>query len=182
MNQNNSAPQVYCWREHPCVWFAVFGGRHSLRLACARQSVFLEDHQLAGCILDQTPRACDHSAAQYTGHNFTPEGMMGFAQAVDDNLFPAEESLFVALAQAGALSGPSEHSNKTECAGVLAVSKGLSRRECEDTLVHECMHGLFYGHQVLRTAVQRHWHNALSDKQRCAWINFLVDLGYNAER
>merc|ERR1712176_1384246 len=85
-------------------------------------------------------------------------------------------------AQAGALSGPSENSNKAECAGILAVAKGLSRRECEDTLVHECMHGLFYGHQALRTAVQHHWHNALSDKQRRAWINFLVDLGYNAER
>mmetsp|Transcript_8976 Transcript_8976/g.14697 ORF Transcript_8976/g.14697 Transcript_8976/m.14697 type:complete len:200 (+) Transcript_8976:540-1139(+) len=66
--------------------------------------------------------------------------------------------------------------------GVLALGKGLSRQECEDTLVHECMHGLFYGHSLLQQAVNDHWQNVLSDNQRIAWIRFLVNHGYNAER
>jgi len=172
---------VYCWREHPCI-FGVYGGRHSLRLACARQSVFLEDRELAGCVLDHAPRACDHAAAQYTGHNFTPAGMLKFAHAAGDALSSAEEALHAALAKAGALSDLFGHSDRSRCAGVLVMAKGLSRRECEETTVHECMHGLFYGDMTLQTAVRNYWHCALSDKQRDAWIHFLMDPGYNAER
>lgn len=180
--QGVASPQVYCWREHPSVWFAVYGGRHSLRLACARQSVFLEDHEREGCALDRAPRAADHAAAQYSCHNFTPEGMLRFTRAAGDRLSPPEVALFSALAKAGALSDPCEQGKASVCSGVLAVGKGLSRQECEDTLVHECMHGLFYGCFVLRKAVKDHWHNVLSSRQRAAWANFLVDLGYNAER
>lgn len=172
-----SSPQIYCWREHPCIWFAVYGGRHSLRLACARTSVFLEDHELAGCVLDQTPRACDHAAAQYSGHNFTPQGLLRFAHVAGSRLSSSEEALLVALAEAGAFSS----TYSLSCAGVLVVGKGLSRQECGDTLVHECMHGLFYGDSLLRKAVKDHWQNVLSEKQRFAWIRFLVNLGYNAE-
>merc|ERR1712151_460758 len=90
--------------------------------------------------------------------------------------------LHVALATVGAFSDPCGRSAGSRCAGVLAIAKGLSRRECEDTLVHECMHGLFYGHMTLQTAVKDYWHQMLSEKQRDAWIHFLMKLGYNAER
>mmetsp|Transcript_160170 Transcript_160170/g.282505 ORF Transcript_160170/g.282505 Transcript_160170/m.282505 type:complete len:290 (+) Transcript_160170:290-1159(+) len=173
-----ASPEVYCWREHPSVWFAVYGGRHSLRLACARTSVFLEDHELAGCVLNETPRSCDHAAAQYSGHNFSPQGLLGFAHAAGPRLSPSEDALLAALAKAGAFSSKCAPG----CAGVLALGKGLSRQECEDTLVHECMHGLFYGHSLLQQAVNDHWQNVLSDNQRIAWIRFLVNHGYNAER
>lgn len=179
---NIAIPYVYCWREHPCVWFAVYGGRQSLRLACARQSVFLEDRELAGSVLAHAPRACDHAAAYYTGHNFTPAGMLNFAEAAGEGLSPAEEALHAALAKAGALSDLLGTGNRWRCAGVLVMARGLSRRECEETIVHECMHGLFYGDMTLQTAVRNYWHGALSDKQRDAWTNFLLDLGYNAKR
>lgn len=178
--QGFAFPRVYFWRDHPSVWFVVFDGRHSLRLACARQSVFLEDHELAGCVLDQTPRASDHAAAEYSGHNFTLQGMLRFASAAGENLSPPEETLLIALAEAGALSD--QKGTAPLCAGVVAIGKGLSRQECENTLVHECMHGLFYGHLVLRNAVEDYWRNMISSTQQNAWVHFLMNLGYNAKR
>merc|ERR1712187_1077179 len=68
------------------------------------------------------------------------------------------------------------------CAGVLALAKGLSRLECEDTLVHECMHGRFYSYSALRQATWTYWHTKLLDSQRASWVDFLSRFGYNAER
>lgn len=177
-------PKVYYWDQHPSVWFAVYGGRHSLRLACARQSVFLEDRRLAGTVLEEIPRSCDHAAAGYSGHNFTPEGMFCFRQAAcsGEGITSSEKALHTALAKAGAWSVTDGSGSIPRCAGVLAVAKGLSRQECEDTLVHECMHGLFYSDSVLREAVWNQWQTVLSEPQRTLWIAFLDKLGYNAAR
>jgi len=181
---SNAFPTIYYWQEHPAVWFAVYGGRQSLRLACSRLSVFLEDRELAGSVLPETPNACDHAAAQYTGHNVTPDGLQRFTAVVvtkPGGLTAAEKTLVNALAHAGAWARGGGKRNVVKCAGVLAIAKGLSKAESADTLVHECMHGLFYADHTLRSAVSDYWHNVLSPEHRSQWAHFLFSLGYNAK-
>ena len=63
---------------------------------------------------------------------------------------------------------------------VVTIARGLPRSEAMSTLLHECMHGLFYTSPSFAASVERFWNDALSQAQRDAWRRFLLTMGYDA--
>ena len=63
---------------------------------------------------------------------------------------------------------------------VVTIARGLPRNEAASTLLHECMHGLFYTSPSFAASVQRFWSNDLTQTQRDAWRRFLLTMGYDS--
>jgi hypothetical protein len=62
----------------------------------------------------------------------------------------------------------------------VTIARGLPRSEAASTLLHECMHGLFYTSPSFAASVQRFWSQDLTQTQRDAWRRFLLAMGYDA--
>lgn len=63
---------------------------------------------------------------------------------------------------------------------IITIARGLPRAEAMSTLLHECMHGLFYTSPDFAAAVHDFWEGALTAAQRDAWRRFLLTMGYDA--
>lgn len=63
---------------------------------------------------------------------------------------------------------------------IITIARGLPRAEAMSTLLHECMHGLFYTSPDFVAAVRSFWDNELTASQRDAWRQFLQTMGYDA--
>eukprot|EP00976_Prorocentrum_cordatum_P095010 1190010-Prorocentrum_minimum.AAC.4 len=175
---------VFRWQGHENVILLRFPSNAVQKASMARLSLFLEDKEHSGTVLEHLPTGRVGGALAYTGHNFRASDAARFFEAVNAagfNLSDAENQLRLALesqrivvtVKGGGYIAPSKF-------GVIAVARGFEREEAKETLLHEAMHGLFYTAGDFERACWAFWQSSLKDDDRDTWREFLEGVGYDS--
>jgi hypothetical protein len=175
---------VFRWKGHENVILLRFPSNAVQKASMARMSLFLEDKEFSGTVVEHLPTGRVGGALAYTGHNFRASDAARFFAAVHAagfKLTEEENRLRLALEserivtqmKGGGYCAPSKF-------GVLAIARGFKRDEAEETLLHEAMHGLFYTSDHFEGACWAFWRSSLTADERDTWKEFLEGLGYDS--
>ena len=188
--------QVSRWIIDCRIYLLRFNSPLSQKLALGRASVWLEDVLYANEIVEQIPSGFSGGVANYSGHNMRVISFCEFlntCKRLGKQLFREEEKLKTVLIANAIVRTNKIGEFESACvkdkdewneekSAILAVCSSSDKEEVKDALIHEAMHGMFYVNQKFRKFCYEFWETELDAKERALWINFLVNLRYNAEK
>lgn len=166
-------------------------------MALGRASVFLEDVDLHGRVVEQIPSGQSGGAANYSGHNMRVNSWCAFLNKCKEEkraLFDEEKALRDRLMELRIVrtnkrgeyeSGLAKDNDpwhpSEEQSAILAVCSSSDKEEVRDALIHEAMHGVFYISRAFQKFCYWFWEESMTEEERKTWVDFLVGLRYNAE-
>ena len=183
------AVEVSRWDRNPRVLLLRFPSAAAQRDAMGRPSIFLEDAELHGTVVERIPSGQRGGVANYSGHNMRASDLARFLNVLRATRpggaaeTAAEAAMVRALKNVGALVTNKDGSfAAARDDPVLAAVAGSSdRNEVRDALLHEAMHMVFYVDAQYERACRDYWDAAVSDSDKDAWREFLTELRYNAD-
>ena len=183
------AVEVSRWDRNPRVLLLRFPSAAAQRDAMGRPSIFLEDAELHGTVVERIPSGQRGGVANYSGHNMRASDLARFLNVLRATRpggaaeTAAEAAMVRALKNVGALVTDKDGSfAAARDDPVLAAVAGSSdRNEVRDALLHEAMHMVFYVDAQYERACRDYWDAAVSDSDKVAWREFLTELRYNAD-
>ena len=183
------AVEVSRWDRNPRVLLLRFPSAAAQRDAMGRPSIFLEDAELHGTVVERIPSGQRGGVANYSGHNMRASDLARFLNVLRATRpggaaeTAAEAAMVRALKNVGALVTNKDGSfAAARDDPVLAAVAGSSdRNEVRDALLHEAMHMVFYVDAPYERACRDYWDAAVSDSDKDAWREFLTELRYNAD-
>ena len=183
------AVEVSRWDRNPRVLLLRFPSAATQRDAMGRPSIFLEDAELHGTVVERIPSGQRGGVANYSGHNMRASDLARFLNVLRATRpggaaeTAAEAAMVRALKNVGALVTNKDGSfAAARDDPVLAAVAGSSdRNEVRDALLHEAMHMVFYVDAQYERACRDYWDAAVSDSDKDAWREFLTELRYNAD-
>ena len=183
------AVEVSRWDRNPRVLLLRFPSAAAQRDAMGRPSIFLEDAELHGTVVERIPSGQRGGVANYSGHNMRASDLARFLNVLRATRpggaaeTAAEAAMVRALKNVGALVTNKDGSfAAARDDPVLAAVAGSSdRNEVRDALLHEAMHMVFYVDARYERACRDYWDAAVSDSDKDAWREFLTELRYNAD-
>ena len=183
------AVEVSRWDRNPRVLLLRFPSAAAQRDAMGRPSIFLEDAELHGTVVERIPSGQRGGVANYSGHNMRASDLARFLNVLRATMpggaaeNASEAAMDRALKNVGALVTKKNGSfAAARDDPVLAAVAGSSdRNEVRDALLHEAMHMVFYVDAQYERACRDYWDAAVSDSDKDAWREFLTELRYNAD-
>ena len=200
---SGSNVSVFRWDRDPRVYLLHFASAAAQRDAMGRASIFLEDLESHGALVDRVPSGQRGGVANYSGHNMRLGDLCRFlnlAKARECGLNDAESGLAARLLGAGAIRtdaasgafavglGGSGHrqsnpKNGGEWRGggpvIAAVAGSSDAGETRDAVLHEAMHMVFYGDDAFAQSCRAFWETEVDADEKRTWIDFLRDLRYD---
>ena len=183
------AVEVSRWDRNPRVLLLRFPSAAAQRDAMGRPSIFLEDAELHGTVVERIPSGQRGGVANYSGHNMRASDLARFLNVLRATRpggaaeTAAEAAMVRALKNVGALVTNKDGSfAAARDDPVLAAVAGSSdRNEVRDALLHEAMHMVFYVDPEYERACRDYWESSMTDSDKDAWRAFLTELRYNAD-
>ena len=186
----DSGPQVEVsrWDRNHRVLLLRFPSAAAQRDAMGRPSIYLEDADLHGTVVERVPSGQRGGVANYSGHNMRTRDLARFLNTLRlekpggsaENA--AEAAMVAALTRCGALR--TNRDGAVEAARddpvVAAVAGSSNRAEIRDALLHEAMHMVFYTDHAYERACYDYWESNVTELDKNVWRNFLTTLRYNA--
>ena len=187
----DSGPQVEVsrWDRNHRVLLLRFPSAAAQRDAMGRPSIYLEDADLHGTVVERVPSGQRGGVANYSGHNMRASDLARFLNTLRlekpgggaENA--AEAAMVAALTRCGALR--TNKDGVVEAARddpvVAAVAGSSNRAEIRDALLHEAMHMVFYTDPSYERACYDYWESNVTELDKKVWRNFLTTLRYNAK-
>lgn len=173
--------EVFEWSIYPeIVWIDSIDYATQARFF-RRLAFFVEKRGFMGRLLTDEELATRHG---WNAHNYRPEGLADFFNAVRRESFPInayERELLRIVLHRGILVEDENGTFLPGVGGILAISQE-SWTELRSLLtVHEAMHGVFYQEPDFRRASFDYWENELSARERAYWQDFLAWMTYSPD-
>ncbi|MFP4152023.1 MAG: hypothetical protein ACLFSV_04215 [Alkalispirochaeta sp.] len=146
-----------------------------------RLAFFVEKRGFIGTLLTDEELAGRHG---YNAHNYRPEGLAAFFNAVEDASFPInryEVELRDIVADHGIIRRGADGRWETGTGGVLGISQESYPELRRLLIVHEAMHGVFYEEPAFVDGVVAYWRNTLTDRERRFWQDALAWMRYSPD-
>ena len=195
---STSSVSLYRWDADPRVFLLHFASAAAQRDAMGRASMFLEDLDSRGTLVDRVPSGQRGGVANYSGHNMRVGDLCRFlnlAKRTGSGLNDAEQSLAARLLGAdairtdkasgeyvsglGGVSASKFSSGKGGGLVIAAVAGSSDAGETRDAVLHEAMHMVFYGDDAFARSCRTFWEDEVDALEKRAWMDFLRDLRYD---
>lgn len=173
--------ELFTWTLYPeILWFDTRDYEVQARLF-RRLAFFVEKRGFIGSLLTDEALAGRHG---WNAHNYRPEGLADFFNAVRSTDFPLneyEEQLREIILQRGIIVEDDSGRFLPGRGGVLSVSQ-VSFLELRRLLItHEALHGVFYQEPTFRRAAFDYWDNELDPRERGFWRDFFSWMSYSPD-
>jgi hypothetical protein len=182
------------------VFLLHFASAAAQRDAMGRASMFLEDLDSRGTLVDRVPSGQRGGVANYSGHNMRVGDLCRFlnlAKRTGEGLHDAERRLVARLPTADAIRTDKESGEYVSGFGgvpaskfgsgkggglvIAAVAGSSDAGETRDAVLHEAMHMVFYGDEKFARSCQTFWEDQVDAFEKRAWMDFLKDLRYDVK-
>jgi hypothetical protein len=117
----------------------------------------------------------------WNAHNYRPEGLAAFFNAVADHrtgLTAQERELLSVVTEAGTITQRNGRWMPGE-GGVLSISQESNTALRNLLITHEAMHGVFYSDPEFRDGVFQVWREQLTEREREYWRSYLGHRTYD---
>lgn len=174
--------ELFRWSAYPRILlFDTEDYRYQARMF-RRLAFFVEKAGFRGTLLTNAELANRHG---WNAHNYRPEGLADFYNAVAESSFPLNEEELILreiVLREGVLLQDSETGTyEPGVGGVLSVSQESWSLLRELLITHEALHGVYYEEPDFRLGVEAMWDNQLSDDEREFWRFFLRFMTYDPD-
>jgi hypothetical protein len=195
-----SSVSLYRWDADARVFLLHFASAAAQRDAMGRASMFLEDLDSRGTLVDRVPSGQRGGVANYSGHNMRVGDLCRFlnlAKRTGEGLHDAERRLVARLLTADAIRTDKESGEYVSGFGgvpaskfgsgkggglvIAAVAGSSDAGETRDAVLHEAMHMVFYGDEKFARSCQTFWEDQVDAFEKRAWMDFLKDLRYDVK-
>jgi len=173
--------ELFSWSLYPEILWIDSRDYATQAAMFKRMAFFIEKRGVLGRLLSDEELSGLHG---WNAHNYRGEGLAAFFNAVEREDFPInelEETVRDIVADHGIIRRGDGESWVAGSGGILAISQESYPELRRLLLSHESMHGVFYWEQTFRTAVERYWNDALSERERAYWRSFFAWMGYSPE-
>ncbi|MDA3950399.1 MAG: hypothetical protein PF508_14435 [Spirochaeta sp.] len=180
----NEEYELFSWSLYPDILWIDSRDYQIQARFFKRLAFFVEKRGSIGTLLSDGELAGRHG---YNAHNYRPEGLAAFYNAVEDVAFPINEHetlLREIVAARGLIVRDEDGRWAPGTGGILAVTQESGRVLRNLLIIHEAMHGVFYEESEFRTGVATYWFDALSERERhyyrdaFAWMGYAPDDDY----
>jgi len=173
--------EVFSWSLYPdIIW--IDSVSYDVQAAFfKRLAFFVEKRGFIGTLLTDAELAGRHG---YNAHNYRPEGLAAFYNAVEDASFPInryEVELREIVAERGMISRGADGRWEPGHGGVLGISQESYPELRRLLIVHEAMHGVFYEEPGFVDGVVAYWRNTLTERERRYWLDALGWMQYSPD-
>jgi hypothetical protein len=197
---STSSVSLYRWDADARVFLLHFASAAAQRDAMGRASMFLEDLDSRGTLVDRVPSGQRGGVANYSGHNMRVGDLCRFlnlAKRTGEGLHDAERRLVARLLTADAIRTDKESGEYVSGFGgvpaskfgsgkggglvIAAVAGSSDAGETRDAVLHEAMHMVFYGDEKFARSCRTFWEDQVDAFEKRAWMDFLKDLRYDVK-
>jgi hypothetical protein len=173
--------ELFSWSLYPRILW-VDSVTYAQQAAMFRRlAFFVEKRGFQGRLLTDEELRGRHG---WNAHNYRPEGLAAFYNAVRETDFPInpqERELLRIVLENGILVEETDGSFLPGDGGILAVSQESYDELRRLLIVHEAMHGIFYQEPEFRDAVFAYWDAELNQRERAFWRDFLSWASYEPD-
>lgn len=173
--------ELFTWTLYPDIlWFDTRDYEVQARLF-RRLAFFVEKRGFIGSLLTDEALAGRHG---WNAHNYRPEGLADFFNAVRSTDFPLneyEEQLREIILERGIITEDDSGRFLPGRGGVLSVSQSSSIELRRLLITHEAMHGIFYQEPTFRRGAFDYWDNVLDPRERGFWQDFFSWMSYSPD-
>ncbi len=173
--------ELFSWSLYPdLLWIDSRDYATQARMF-RRLAFFVEKRGFQGRLLSDEELANRHG---WNAHNYRPEGLADFFNAVAETEFPINElerELRAIALERGVLVAGEGDRVLPGIGGVLAISQESYLELRRLLLVHEAIHGVFYEEPAFRDAAFGYWDDELSPRERAYWMDFLSWMTYSPD-
>ena len=173
--------ELFSWSLYPDVLWIDSRDYATQARMFRRLAFFVEKRGFQGRLLSDEELATRHG---WNAHNYRPEGLADFFNAVAETDFPINElerALRTIALEHGVLVEGEGERVLPGTGGVLAISQESHLELRRLLLVHEAMHGVFYEEPAFRDAAFGYWDDELSARERAYWMDFLAWMTYSPD-
>ena len=173
--------ELFTWTLYPdMLWIDTRDYEVQARFF-RRLAFFVEKRGFIGRLLTDAELQGRHG---WNAHNYRPEGLADFFNAVRSTNFPINEyesQLREIVLQRGIIVEDDEGRFLPGRGGVLSVSQQSFLELRRLLIVHEAMHGAFYEEPTFRRAAFNYWDELLDPRERGFWSDFLSWMTYSPD-
>ena len=173
--------ELYSWSLYPDVlWLDSLSYEVQARFF-RRLAFFVEKRGFIATLLSDAELAGRHG---WNAHNYRPEGLAAFFNAVDAQNFPInryEERLRELLLANGTILRDAEGRYQPGTGGILAISQESFYELRRLLIVHEALHGVFYEEAGFVDDAFAHWRTGLDQREREFWRTFFSWMTYSPD-
>lgn len=173
--------ELFSWSLYPNILW-IDTRDYAIQAAMFRRmAFFVEKRGFTGRLLTDQELAERHG---WNAHNYRGEGLAAFYNAVEREQFPINEmetALRDIVVEHGLIRRGGDGQWIAGPGGLLAISRESHPELRRLLLSHEAMHGVYYVEPAFREAVERYWHETLSDSERNYWRSFFSWMSYSPE-
>lgn len=173
--------ELYSWSLYPNIlWIDSLSYEVQARLF-RRLAFFVEKRGFIGTLLTDAELAGRHG---WNAHNYRPEGLAAFYNAVQEQDFPInryEQALLEVLLANGIVLQADDGTYLPGTGGILAVSQESYYELRRLLIVHEALHGIFYEEQGFVDDAFALWRTGLESDEREFWQTFFGWMTYSPD-
>lgn len=173
--------ELFTWTLYPdMLWFDTRDYQVQARFF-RRLAFFVEKRGFIGRLLTDEELQGRHG---WNAHNYRPEGLADFFNAVRSTDFPINEyeaQLLEIILDRGVIVRNEEGRYLPGRGGVLSVSQESSAELRRLLIAHEAMHGVFYEEPAFRRVAFDYWDNVLDTRERGFWRDFFSWASYSPD-
>lgn len=171
--------EIFAWSAYPNILWIDSVDYRVQSAFFKRLAFFVEKRRFMGTLVTDDELAGRHG---YNAHNYRPEGLVAFFNAVEAEGFPInryEETLRDLIESRGIIYRDETGSWAPGVGGVLGISMESYPALRRLLLVHEAMHGVFYEVPAFREGVIAYWYDSLTERERQYFRDAFAWMGYS---
>jgi len=173
--------ELFTWTLYPNIlWFDTRDYQVQARFF-RRLAFFVEKRGFIGRLLTDAELQERHG---WNAHNYRPEGLADFFNAVRTTDFPINEyesQLREIVLARGIIVEDDDGRFLPGRGGILSVSQESFLELRRLLIVHEAMHGVFYEESDFRRAAFNYWDDVLDTRERGFWRDFFSWMTYSPD-
>ncbi len=173
--------EIFSWSLYPDILWIDSRDYRVQSAFFKRLAFFVEKRGFIGTLLTNLELEGRHG---YNAHNYRPEGLAAFFNAVEELSFPVnryEKRLRDISADRGIIVRSEEGLWMPGTGGVLGVSRESYSELRRLLVIHEAMHGVFYMVEEFHRGVARYWRTDLTERERRYWQDMFAWMNYSPD-
>jgi hypothetical protein len=177
----NDEYELFSWSLYPDILWVDTRDYRVQSAFFKRLAFFVEKRGFIGTLLTDQELEGRHG---YNAHNYRPEGLAAFFNAVDEQDFPInryETLLRDISADRGIIEKSPEGRWTPGRGGVLGVSRESFGELRRLLVIHEGMHGIIYEVDEFHRGVAQYWRTNLTERERRYWQDMFAWMNYTPD-